>query len=58
MTFNSFGEFSEILDNWLSEEDFYFKSAKTAGEYVKRNTGATPLIIKAILGKDINKLYS
>jgi 3-deoxy-D-manno-octulosonic-acid transferase len=58
MTFNSFGEFSEILDNWLSDEDFYLKSAKTAGEYVKRNTGATPLIIKAILGKDINKLYS
>lgn len=58
MTFNSFGEFSEILDNWLSDEDFYLKSAKTAGEYVMRNAGATPLIIKAILGKDINKLYS
>jgi 3-deoxy-D-manno-octulosonic-acid transferase len=58
MTFNSFGEFSEILDNWLLNEDFYLKSAKKAGEYVKRNIGATPLIIKAILGKDINKLHS
>lgn len=58
MTFNSFGEFSEILDNWLSDADFYLKSAKTAGEYVSKNTGATPLIIKEILGKDINKLHS
>jgi len=58
MTFNSYAEFSEILDNLLSDEQFYLKSAKSAGEYVKKNIGATALIIKEILPKDINKLYS
>jgi 3-deoxy-D-manno-octulosonic-acid transferase len=58
MTFDSFGNFSDILNNWLSDEQFYLKSAKTSGEYVKKNTGATPLIIKEIFRKDINKLDS
>jgi 3-deoxy-D-manno-octulosonic-acid transferase len=58
MTFDSFAKFSDILDNLLSDEQFYLKSAKTAGEYVRKNTGATALIIKEILSKDINKLHS
>jgi 3-deoxy-D-manno-octulosonic-acid transferase len=55
MTFDSFGKFSDILDNLLSDEQFYSESARTAGEYVRKNTGATALIIKEILSKDINK---
>lgn len=58
MTFDSFGDFSVILDNWLSDEHVYLKSAKSAGDYVKKNTGATALIIKEILMKDINKMSS
>jgi 3-deoxy-D-manno-octulosonic-acid transferase len=58
MTFDSYGKFSDILDNLLSDGQVYLKSAKTAGEYVRNNTGATAIIIKEILSKDINKSYS
>jgi 3-deoxy-D-manno-octulosonic-acid transferase len=58
MTFDSFDKYSVILDKWLSDELFYLKSAKTAGEYVKKNTGATSIIIQEILEKDINRLRS
>lgn len=55
MTFNSFSEFALILDKWLSDEQFYLKSAKTAADYTRKNTGATSIIIKEIARKDINK---
>jgi 3-deoxy-D-manno-octulosonic-acid transferase len=58
MTFDSFENFSVILDKWLSDELFYLKSANTAGEYVNKNTGATDVIIKEIRQKDINKPHS
>jgi 3-deoxy-D-manno-octulosonic-acid transferase len=58
MTFDSFDKYSVILDKWLSDELFYLKSAKTAVEYVKKNTGATSIIIQEILEKDINRLHS
>ncbi len=58
MTFNSFEDFSDIIDNWLTDELFYLKSAKTAADYIKKNTGATPLILQIITTKDINKLNS
>jgi 3-deoxy-D-manno-octulosonic-acid transferase len=58
MTFDSYKEFSDILDKWLTDELFYLKSAKTAGDYVKKNTGATDYILKEIIQKDINKLRS
>jgi len=58
MTFDTFDKFSNILDKWLSDELFYLKSAKTAGDYVNKNTGATDIMIKEILRKDINKKHS
>lgn len=58
MTFNSFGEFSDILDKWLTDELFYLKSAKTAGNYICKNTGATSKIMQEISKKDINKISS
>jgi 3-deoxy-D-manno-octulosonic-acid transferase len=58
MTFDSFEKFSVMVDKWLSDEQFYLRSAKTAGDYVKENTGATAVIIKEITQKDINKLSS
>ncbi|MCX6256103.1 MAG: 3-deoxy-D-manno-octulosonic acid transferase [Bacteroidia bacterium] len=58
MTFDSFGEFSNILDKWLTDELFYLKSAKAASFYVSKNTGATGKILQEIIKKDINKLHS
>ena len=58
MSFKSFGEFSSMLDKWLSDEQFYLKSARLAAYYTKKHTGATGIIIKEISQKDINRLYS
>jgi 3-deoxy-D-manno-octulosonic-acid transferase len=54
MKFESFREFSTILDKWLSDGQFYLKSARSSADYTRKNTGATNLIIKEILQKDIN----
>lgn len=48
MTFDSFVIFSDILDKWLANESFYLKSAKTAADYINKNTGATGKILKEI----------
>jgi len=48
MTFDSIGSFSDILDKWLTDELFYLKSAKTAGDYIHKNTGATIKILQEI----------
>lgn len=58
MTFDSFGKFSDILDEWLTDELFYLKSAKTAVDYINKNTGATSKILHEIAQKDINRLHS
>jgi 3-deoxy-D-manno-octulosonic-acid transferase len=58
MTFDSFGNFSDILDKWLTDELFYLKSAKAASFYINKNTGATGKILQEISQKDINKLHS
>jgi hypothetical protein len=41
----------------LSDGQFYLKSARSASNYTKSHTGATGIIIKEIVQKDINKLY-
>jgi 3-deoxy-D-manno-octulosonic-acid transferase len=58
MTFDSFGNFSDILDKWLTDEIFYLKSAKSASDYINKNTGATSKILQKILPKDINEFHS
>ena len=58
MTFDSFGEFSNILDKWLTDEQFYLKSAEAASFYISKNTGATDKILQEISQKDINRLDS
>ncbi len=58
MTFDSFGNFSGILDRWLTDELFYLISAKAAVDYIDKNTGATAKILLEILQKDINKAHS
>jgi 3-deoxy-D-manno-octulosonic-acid transferase len=49
MTFNSFEKFSEILNNWLDDEVVYLKTSKAASSYVKKNTGATDLIMSEVI---------
>jgi 3-deoxy-D-manno-octulosonic-acid transferase len=58
MTFNSFENFSDILNRWLSDELFYLKSVSAAKNYVHNNKGATEKILQEIHIKDINKLRS
>jgi len=58
MTFNSFAEFSDILNRWLTDDLFYLKSAKTTANYICKNTGATSKIMQEISIKDINKISS
>jgi len=57
-SFLTFDDFKRILDFWLSDEKIYTISAEIASKYVKENAGATEIIIKEILHKDINKAYS
>jgi 3-deoxy-D-manno-octulosonic-acid transferase len=54
-TFSVYEEFKNILEFWLSDEKNYTISAKKASEFVNRNTGATEIIIKEIIQKDINR---
>ncbi len=55
-SFDSFGSFSNILNEWLNNDKFYLKSSESASEYISKNTGATAIILKEILNKDINRL--
>jgi 3-deoxy-D-manno-octulosonic-acid transferase len=57
MTYDSLETFSEILNKWLEDRDFYLKSVKTAGNYITKNTGATSIIMQEIRQKDINKFH-
>jgi len=54
-TFSTPAEFKNILDLWLSDEKCYSDCAEKASKYVKENTGATEIIIKELIQKDINK---
>ena len=51
MTFDSYEQFSDILDKWLADESFYLKSANAASSYVTKNKGATDKILKEISHK-------
>lgn len=51
MTFNSYEEFKTIINNLLEDDAFYLKSAKSASLYVKKNTGATEIILAGLMSK-------
>jgi 3-deoxy-D-manno-octulosonic-acid transferase len=57
-SFITFDDFRKNLDLWLTDEKLYSFSAEIVSKYVKENAGATEIIIKEILGKDINRLHS
>jgi 3-deoxy-D-manno-octulosonic-acid transferase len=46
--YNSLKSFEDILDKWLTEERFYLMSAKAAGDYIKKNIGATDQIMQKL----------
>lgn len=54
-TYVTFDDFRNIMDLLLSDEKIYTNSAGIASKYVKENAGATEIIIKEILQKDINR---
>jgi 3-deoxy-D-manno-octulosonic-acid transferase len=49
VSYNSFDKFSETLNKWLDDEAFYLNTAKAASSYVKKNTGATDMIMSGII---------
>ncbi|MGC1390313.1 MAG: glycosyltransferase N-terminal domain-containing protein [Bacteroidales bacterium] len=56
--FLGFDDFERNLDLWLSDNKTYTISAEMASEYVKKNAGASEIIIKEIFKKDINRQHS
>jgi 3-deoxy-D-manno-octulosonic-acid transferase len=50
ISFNSFETFSEIVDKLTADEEFYLRTAETAGRYIADNTGATDRILNEIFG--------
>ena len=54
-TFNTFDDFKISLDLWLTDQKLYSASSEAAANYVKENTGATEIIFKEIVKKDINR---
>jgi 3-deoxy-D-manno-octulosonic-acid transferase len=57
-SFVTYDDFKKILDDWLTDRNYYSVSAEVAGKYIKENTGATEIFIKEIIRKDINKLLT
>ena len=49
-SFDSFDSFCEIIDRWLSDDDFYLQSSKAASLYVANNKNATDRILESIFG--------
>jgi 3-deoxy-D-manno-octulosonic-acid transferase len=55
VSFNSFESFRNSLDRLLEDKAFYLKSAKTASQYITKNTGASGAIMAEIFKKDIDR---
>jgi 3-deoxy-D-manno-octulosonic-acid transferase len=47
-TYSDYETFAKILDGWFTDEDSYRKAALAAGDFVRKNAGATQKIISAI----------
>jgi 3-deoxy-D-manno-octulosonic-acid transferase len=47
-SFDNYDDFESILNEWLNDTRLYSSSAEIAGLYVRKNTGATQIIIKEI----------
>lgn len=52
--YRNYDDFKSALEDLISDEKLYAKSAQSAGKYVKENAGATRKIMVWISSKDIN----
>ena len=57
-TFTDYDDFRRSLDSWLSDEASYNRAAGFAGEYVRKNSGATAAIMERILFSDKNEVIN
>ncbi|NLJ42685.1 MAG: 3-deoxy-D-manno-octulosonic acid transferase [Bacteroidales bacterium] len=57
-TYSNYDDFRRIIDGWLADENSYRLSAGNALEYVRKNTGATSVIMSKLNMKDMNKSFS
>ena len=53
-SYDSYSSFSNILNEWLKNDEGYLNSAKSAASYINKNTGATEHIMQEIRRKDMN----
>ncbi len=53
-SFSSYEEFEHTVNEWLDNNESYSEAAAIAGRYVKKNTGATAIILAETYSKDIN----
>jgi len=53
-SFSSFEEFEQAVSRWLDSNKSYLAASAVAGAYVKKNTGATDIILSETYPKDIN----
>lgn len=51
MAFDSYEKFEGIMNQLLEDESFYLKSARSASQYVSKNTGATEVIMAGLMSK-------
>jgi len=49
MMYNDYNTFEGIINGWITNNDLYQEAAKTAGDYVSQNTGATHKILLGII---------
>jgi 3-deoxy-D-manno-octulosonic-acid transferase len=56
--FHSYEEFSNVVNEWFSDDRAYELAARQAVDYVTGNSGATDKILKIIMLKDINNPFS
>jgi 3-deoxy-D-manno-octulosonic-acid transferase len=53
-TYSDYDDLKSILEDLISDEKLYLKSAQSAGKFVRENAGATRKIMGWISGRDIN----
>ena len=56
-SFYNYNDFESIIDGWLTDDKLYRKSAETAGNYIRENTGATRKIMAGIRQQNLNRPY-
>jgi 3-deoxy-D-manno-octulosonic-acid transferase len=53
-SFSNYYEFEQAINKWVNDDSEYRKSAGISGTYIKKNTGATGIILRKIYPENIN----